>query len=205
MKNKGQLLFDFLTYLERNSHITEMTRQALSQEIYCFLEEQKQPSFCVFLDAGHGGMDKHGRYVTAPNKQHYHKGESFHQGGWFYEGVWNRQLLKEVKRYLDNLGITYHVVSHKWKDTPLSDRVEIANKVAQKYENSVYISLHANAYDGGKTLNVRGFEVYTSPGQTDSDKIADMHYRNVSKLLGGQIRMRTDPFLDGDHDKEDRF
>jgi len=60
----GQLLFDFLAYLERNSHIAEMTRQALSQEIDCFLEEQQQPSFCVFLDAGHGGMDKYGRYVT---------------------------------------------------------------------------------------------------------------------------------------------
>ena len=53
-------------------------------------------NFCVFLDAGHGGLDAAGNYVTAPSKMHQHTRGEFHNGRLFYEGVWNRRLTRLV-------------------------------------------------------------------------------------------------------------
>ena len=82
-------------------------------------------------------------------------------------------------------------------DLPLDVRVNIINTIYKKYENAVLISLHSNA-GGGK-----GFEIWTSYGQTRSDKFAS--------LLGTQfvrdfpdIKFRADT-SDGDIDKEAAF
>lgn len=154
--------------------------------------------FLVFLDAGHGGIDPNGRYVTAPSKQFKHTRGTFHKDGWFYEGVWNRTLTNRVAEKLTHLGIPYYMVSHEYVDTPLQYRVDVANWMSRQVEKSLYISNHANAGGGA----ARGFELFTSPGQTTSDKIATLHWKNVNDLLGERIfRYRSDN-TDGDVDKE---
>lgn len=154
--------------------------------------------FLVFLDAGHGGIDPNGRYVTAPSKQFKHTRGTFHKDGWFYEGVWNRTLTNRVAEKLAHLGIHYYMVSHDYVDTPLQYRVDVANWLSRRVTKSLYISNHANAGGGA----ARGFELFTSPGQTTSDKIADLHWKNVNDLLGERIfRYRSDT-SDGDVDKE---
>lgn len=158
-------------------------------------------NFCVFLDAGHGSLDRDGRYVTAPSKQFRHSRGEFHGDGWFLEGVWNRVLTYRVAAKLANLGIPHIVVSHEYMDTPLSYRVDLANWYHRKFKKGIFISNHANASGSGLA---RGFEVYTSPGVTPSDKIADLHFENVRDLLGDRISYRQD-LSDGDHDREARF
>ena len=158
-------------------------------------------NFCVFLDAGHGSLDRDGRYVTAPSKQFRHSRGEFHGDGWFLEGVWNRVLTYRVAAKLANLGIPHIVVSHEYMDTPLSYRVDLANWYHRKFKKGIFISNHANASGSGLA---RGFEVYTSPGVTPSDKIADCHFENVRDLLGDRISYRQD-LSDGDHDREARF
>ncbi len=158
-------------------------------------------NFCVFLDAGHGGIDPQGEYVTAPSKQFKHRRGDFHNDGWFYEGVWNRRLTHEVAQKLTQLAIPHIIVSHDYLDISLAYRVEMANWYHKNYKRGIYISNHANAY---RTHTARGYEVYTSPGRTTSDKIAEMHWKHTKNLLGDRIKYRPGN-SDGDHDKEARF
>jgi len=157
--------------------------------------------FCVFLDAGHGGLDKNGNYVTAPGKQFQHTRGSFHKGGWFYEGVWNRTMVNRVADKLSNLKIPNIIVSHEYVDSPLEYRVDQANWYYRNFKKGIFVSTHANASGTGQG---RGFEIYTSPGTTASDRIAEYHWNNVRDLLESRIRYRTDT-SDGDHDREARF
>jgi N-acetylmuramoyl-L-alanine amidase len=157
--------------------------------------------FLVFLDAGHGGLDADGNYVTAPSKQAKHSSGTFHKDGWFYEGVWNRTLTNAVARKLGHLGIPYYMVSHAYEDIHLSYRVDVANWLAKKVRNTLYVSNHANAGGG----SARGFEIFTSPGRTKSDQVAELHWNNVKDLLGNRITRYRSDTSDGDHDKEARF
>lgn len=158
-------------------------------------------NFCVFLDAGHGGLDANGSYVTAPSKQHQHSQGIFHGNGWFYEGVWNRKLTNRVAGKLLQLAIPYILVSHEYLDTRLEYRVDMANWYHKNYKRGIYISNHANAF---RTHTARGYEIYTSPGVTQSDRIAELHWNHTKDLLGNRIDYRPGN-SDGDHDKEARF
>lgn len=156
---------------------------------------------CVYLDAGHGGLDAQGRYVTAPAKMHQHTQGTFHNGRFFYEGVWNRRLTYLVARKLENLRINYVMLSHDYLDLPLEYRADMANWYYVHYKKGILISNHSNA---SAAHNARGFEVYTTPGVTKSDKLAEIYWNSVNTLLGNRITMRSD-LTDGDHDKEARF
>lgn len=157
--------------------------------------------FCVFLDAGHGGLDRNGKYVTAPSKQFKHDKGEFHGDGWFYEGVFNRTLTNRVAAKLNNLGICNVIVSHEYLDISLHYRVNVANWYHKNFKKGVYISNHANASSSG---NARGFEVYTTRGKTKSDKVATLLYDNVQDLLGDRIKYRPSR-SDGDPDREANF
>lgn len=158
-------------------------------------------NFLVILDAGHGGLDAQNKYVTAPSKQFRHGTTGFHSNGWFYEGVWNRTLTNRVAAKLERLRIPYIIVSHEYYDTPLAYRVDIANWYHGKIKKTVYISNHSNAANS----QARGFEVYTSPGQTRSDEVATLHWNNVKELLGDRIKYREDKTSDNDPDREANF
>lgn len=157
--------------------------------------------FCVFLDAGHGGLDKAGKYVTAPSKQFKHDKGEFHGDGWFYEGVFNRTLTDRVAAKLTNLGVSNIIVSHEYLDISLHYRVDLANWYHKNYKKGLYISNHANASSSGRA---RGFEVYTTRGTTKSDQVATLHYKNVQDLLGDRIKYRPER-SDGDADREANF
>ena len=157
--------------------------------------------FLVFLDAGHGGLDADGNYVTAPSKQFQHSSGTFHNGRWFYEGVFNRAITNRVAQKLRDLSIAYYMVSHEYEDIHLSYRVDLANWYAKKVRKSLYISNHANAGGG----SARGFEIFTSPGNTKSDRVATLHWDNVKDLLGDRITRYRSDTSDGDVDKEKRF
>ena len=155
--------------------------------------------FCVYLDAGHGGIDPSGNYTT-PGKRYKHSQGTFHGNGNFYEGVFNRQIVIRVAEKLRNLGISNKVISHTYLDYPLAYRTNTANFYHAQYKQGVFISSHANASNG----NARGFEIYTNPGVSRSDTLAEMIWEEVKSLLDDKITMRSDT-SDNDHDKEISF
>lgn len=159
--------------------------------------------FCVYLDAGHGGLDPiTGNYhCLLQGKMYKHTKGEFHNGPLFYEGVFNRQITSRVSLRLKELKITHMIISHSYIDIELSDRVSRANWYHQNFMPGILISNHANA---SPLHNASGYEVYSSPGETKADQLAQLHWNNVEALLKGKIRMRPDLF-DGDHDKEANF
>ena len=93
------------------------------------------------------------------------------------------------------------MLSHDYLDLSLPYRADKANWYYRNYKRGILISNHANA---SVSHRARGFEVYTTPGVTMSDVMAEIHWNNVEALLGDRITMRSDT-SDRDHDKEARF
>jgi len=162
----------------------------------------------ILFDLGHGGINPDtGQYVTAPNKQHFH-----HDFGWFYEGEWNRTLMKEIdwlfhyynSKAKSNERIRYNWYPYDHKDVSLRSRVQSYNEMTNAQSKAVIISLHANA---SPNHNGRGFEIFTSKGETLSDQYATMigeEFKN-DPILVDSFAFRTDYASDGDLDKEADF
>lgn len=133
----------------------------------------KQSKHLWLLDPGHGGLTTTGRYTTAPAKMH-----KFDNGLTIYEGVINRSITNMVKKALISKRIDYAVVADEVEDTSLEQRVRTADAIYAKDKRAVYLSIHSNAGGG------QGWEIFTGPGQTESDrfaKIFEQFYRTMGK------------------------
>lgn len=143
------------------------------------------------VDSGHGGIIG-GVYQTAPKKMFTHQ-----DGSVFYEGVYNRDIKHMFIDKLMAKNIACIDVCPSELDIPLSVRVDTINNYQHNYGDTVLISLHSNA--GGGT----GFEVWTSYGQTRSDKFAQILAEQLINDFP-QIKFRADT-ADDDLDKESQF
>lgn len=150
----------------------------------------RESTYFWILDAGHGGKDEKG-YRTAPAKMH--KFQYFT----IYEGVINRQITYLVRGALNLANIDHAFVFDPIEDTSLQQRVNTADAIYAKDKRAIYLSIHSNAGGGS------GFEVFTSPGQSKSDKIANIFCDTYSKRFP-QFKLRSDK-ADGDADKEADF
>ena len=103
------------------------------------------------LDNGHGGMIN-GEYQTSGKRS-----PQIPPG--VYEGVVNRQIVKRIMEYADENGISYCNLVPENQDIKLSERVNRAHKVAKSYPNSVYVSVHCNAF-GSTWNNANGIETF---------------------------------------------
>src|SRR5690606_23625870 len=144
------------------------------------------------IDAGHGGITPSGNYTTAPAKMH-----KFPDGLIAYEGVINRKIASKLMRKLGVAGINHVQIHDDVADLSLEIRVAKADKIFKSDKSCVFVSIHSNA-GGGK-----GFEVFTSPGQTKSDKYAQVFCEKYKEILP-QFPFRLD-VADGDWDKEASF
>jgi N-acetylmuramoyl-L-alanine amidase len=158
--------------------------------------------FTIFLDAGHGGLGKKfdipHRYTTYPSKCFQHTSHQlFHGYGWFFEGVFNRDIVDLLDVMLKTEGFNTLKLYHEIDDTPLKLRSSKANSF-KDYDAAILVSVHGNA--GPKGAN--GWEVFTSPGQTQADTLATLIYDEVKNT--NLFRMRPD-ITDGDVDKEAKF
>ncbi len=125
----------------------------------------------VILDAGHGGM-KNGVYTTAPAKMH-----KFEDGLTAYEGVINRSVCKLVQNGLTDLDIDWTVVHDDDEDTPLGQRVKLANAIYKNDGRAVYVSIHSNAGGGS------GNEVFVhTKASTRSREMAIIFCQEYMKL-----------------------
>lgn len=146
----------------------------------------------IIIDAGHGGLTPSGHYTTAPSKMY-----KFPDGLVIYEGVVNRKIASKLMRRLGQAGIDHVQVHDDIMDNSLESRVLKADKIFKTDKRCIYLSIHSNA-GGGK-----GIEVFTSPGQTKSDKIADVFCKKYQQMLP-QFPLRFDK-SDGDWDREENF
>lgn len=151
----------------------------------------------IVLDYGHGGMDKYGKYTTAPAKMFVHPNKEI-----AYEGVINRQIGKRIfdlLSYHKDVNVVETVAYNDPKDTPLVERVLFANRY--KASDTLLISIHGNASNS----KARGFELFTTKGKTKSDDLATCIIEEVEpmyKNLGIPLRYDTS---DRDKDKEADF
>lgn len=146
--------------------------------------------YTILIDAGHGGMHE-GKYMTDPKWGKFYKhSEDFTA----YEGVTNRAIANLLMAKLKAAGIPYVQIHHDYLDTPLSGLVVNANAIKG---DTIYLSIHSNAGKG------KGFEVYTSRGETKSDKFAEVICNQLQKDFP-EYPFRKDT-RDGDSDKEEDF
>lgn len=150
----------------------------------------QESNYLWILDAGHGGM-KNGRYITAPKKMFVFPEYII------YEGVINRLIVDWLQGHLERHKIDYALVADHVEDTPLEYRVRKADYIYRKDKRAIYISVHSNAGAGS------GFEIFTSPGQSKSDKVANIFCEIYQKNFPN-FPFRLDK-SDGDADKEADF
>lgn len=170
-----------------------------------------KPKLVIYLP-GHGGMDKSKVpiYATDPGKMHiYQHGsyclpplhDSFVDGDTmyhlFYEGVWNRSVAELCVQKTQAIGISAATIHDPYRDTPLSTRVRVVNAYA-KTHNVLLVDIHANA--GGGT----GVEIFTTRGETKSDKVATTYMENWRIFTDNPMPIRSN-WTDGDIDKEANF
>ena len=108
--------------------------------------------------------------------------------GKFLEYQYSRQICKALKQIFERLG--YVVFIDVEEDDlkmnqvqELRHRCDIVNSLHKKYKDCIYISIHVNAAGAdGKWHNATGWEAYTSPGRTQSDKLAECLYNAAEEL-----------------------
>lgn len=130
----------------------------------------------VILDAGHGGED----------------GGAQSDNGTLEKNL-NLDIVKTIGYYLEQSG--YKVVYTRTEDILLYDRnvdykgrkkvLDLAArlKIARSYENSVFVSIHMNAFPGKQ---YSGLQVYYSPHHTMSEELASTIQKNDKKYIDSQ-------------------
>ena len=139
----------------------------------------------VIIDNGHG--------FETPGK----RSPVWPDGTQLIEGEFSRSVVKKIQERLISLNIPVTILVKEARDIPLKMRVERANRIFGFHPDSFLISVHGNAGGG------EGWEVWTSPGETESDKIATFFYNQAKSILYG-YKVRSD-YSDEDPDKESSF
>ena len=140
----------------------------------------------ILFDNGHG--------QETPGK----RSPMWKDGRQLFEWEFNRDMVRRIILKCDHTGIRAVKLVPETFDVSLEERCKRANLWYDRCNgNCVVVSIHANA--GGGT----GFEVYTSPGQTQADPIATKLIEQLQQDFP-EIKMRKD-MADGDPDKEAGF
>lgn len=121
------------------------------------------------------------------------------------EYAYCRDIARGLVNELGAEGIDARLLVPEESDVSLSERVRRVNEVVRHYSvrNVCLVSIHLNASGKGDWMPAKGWEVWTSPGHTAGDLLADCLYESAKVCLPG-IKLRAD-FSDGDPDKESRF
>ena len=143
----------------------------------------------VCLDAGHGVPDP-GAVGVGGTK----------------EATVNLQVVRIIKEELEKAGTRVILTregdkrfesgtDNAAKNRDLQKRPKVANDAGA----DVFVSIHCNA---ALNRTARGWEIYTTRGQNNSDKLAEAIYSEWKSIMVGSIRMDKS---DGDADKEAGF
>ena len=127
--------------------------------------------------------------------------------GLFREYGYTREIAAEVTYQLRKKGYDCELLVPELYDVSLLDRVHRVNVKCQSLgaSNVLLVSIHCNAAGNGKEWkNARGWEAWTSKGQTEGDKLAECLYESAFECFPPGTAIRSD-WGDGDFDKENQF
>lgn len=130
----------------------------------------------IFLDNGHG--------LDTPGKS----SPIWADGSQLFEWKFNRDIVSRIVKLCRKEGIEVKRVTPELCDISLKQRVHRINAIAEA--DDLVISVHANA--GGGT----GYEVYTSVGQTGSDRVAEIYMEEMAKKFP-EAKARKGQYADG--------
>ena len=154
-----------------------------------------ESKYLWIFDNGHGGMID-GVYQTAGKRS-----PVWPDGEVLYEGEFNRAIVDRLIKMCQSNNIDAVNLVDTDIDISLSERVNMANKLAKSSEKPcIYVSVHANGFSDE---SANGWGVYTSPGETKSDEIATVLFEKAESAFPN-YKMRKDT-SDGDPDKEANF
>lgn len=145
----------------------------------------------VILDNGHGR--------NTPGKRSPVWGDMAQLMEWEF----NRSIVERVALSLGRLKVDCTLLVPEDEDISITERIKRTNSLArgakEEGRQAVLVSVHANA--SPDALNPgRGWECWTSKGNTRSDQLASMFYGAAGVYLG-RYPLRKD-MADGDADKE---
>lgn len=145
----------------------------------------------ILIEAGHGDPPLTGR------------GSKQSPDGRIKEYVYCREIVAEVVKRLRTQGYDAENTVPENGDVSLGERCNRVNAYCDRLgaKNVVFVSIHNNAAGCGQWMSARGWEAWTSKGQTMGDKLADCLYDAAQKYLPQGTKIRTD-LTDGDRDKE---
>lgn len=146
----------------------------------------------IILDNGHG--------CDTPGK----RSPIWEDGSYLLEWKYCRAIVKGIEQRLNAIGIPCHILVPEDTDIPLRTRVQRANRIAAQNGicQTLLVSVHLNAAQ--ETNSASGWEIHTSPGETQSDEYARMFWDEAADILGKDFRMRGD-FEDGNPDRDSSF
>ena len=158
-----------------------------------------ESNYLWIFDNGHGGIID-GVYQTAGKRS-----PVWPDGEILYEGEFNRSIVNRLMKLCTDAGIECVNLVDTQEDVSLSNRTEKANDIYRQQKDKdgkdcIYVSVHANGF-GEEQAN--GWSVYTSEGETKSDKIATILAGKAAAEFPDEY-MRKDT-SDGDVDKEANF
>lgn len=139
----------------------------------------------VLIDNGHG-VDTAGK--RSPD-------------GSLREYKYAREIAEKVVSELKKRGFDAERIVTEENDISLSERCRRVNSICDRIgtKNVILVSIHCNAAgNGSQWMNARGWEAWTSVGQTAADKLADCLYKAAEET---DFKIRKDT-TDGDPDKE---
>lgn len=120
--------------------------------------------------------------------------------GRLLEYAYTREIVRRIAAELEARGLDVSRLVPEQEDIPLKERVARANKLYQDAgKQAILISVHVNAAgQGGEWLKAKGWEAWTSVGNTKADDLASCLY-DAAGAAG--FKLRKDE-TDGDPDKE---
>lgn len=145
----------------------------------------------ILVEAGHGNPPLTGI------------GSKQSPDGRIKEYVYCREIVAEVVKRLRAQGYDAENTVPEKGDISLGERCARVNAWCDRLgaKNVVFVSIHNNAAGCGQWMSARGWEAWTSKGQTMGDRLADCLYDAAAKYLPKGTKIRTD-LTDGDRDKE---
>ena len=128
----------------------------------------------------------------------------------FREYAYCREIVQRLNEVLLEEGYKTYIVTPEETDTKLLDRGKRINfkctEARSKGLHPISISIHNNAAGkGDKWMNAYGWSVWTTPGQNNSDKLAECLYQAAEEILFPLGQKTRHDKSDGDNDYEENF
>ena len=104
-----------------------------------------------------------------------------------------------VEAELTQAGHVVKLTRTDWEE-PKTDDLEYRTSLANDWGAELFVSIHCNS---AASPNAAGYEIWTSPGETQGDVLATCIYKQIAAEFPNRAG-RAD-YSDGDPDKESRF